>query len=86
MKPATQPKGLERKLACPEGRVPRLKRLLYGPRRERLTEDSNQQHLFDSEAVASVPVTEPVVESQTQSPKGTQGTWPPAYPRSRATS
>ena len=35
--------------------------------RMNLTEDPNQQHLFDTDAGLSVPVPEPVVENQTQS-------------------
>ena len=85
MKRAATAEELQRALACLKEEYLALKRLLYGPRRERLTEDPDQQHLFDTEAVTSVPVPEPVAESQTHSPKASQGTWPPAHPRSRAT-
>ena len=64
---------LQRALACLKEEYLVLKRLLYGPRRERLTEDPNQQHLFDTNAGLSVPLPEPVVENQTQSPHHRKG-------------
>jgi transposase len=64
---------LQRALACLKEEYLALKRLLYGPRRERLTEDPNQQHLFDSEALTSVPVPEPTLENPPQSSKQRKG-------------
>jgi transposase len=64
---------LQRALACLKEEYLVLKRLLYGPRRERLTEDPNQQHLFDTDAGLSLPVPEPIVENQTQSPYHRKG-------------
>jgi transposase len=64
---------LQRALACLKEEYLVLKRLLYGPRRERLTEDPNQQHLFDTDAGLSVPLLEPVVENQAQSPHHRKG-------------
>jgi transposase len=64
---------LQRKLACLQEEHLALKRLLYGPRRERLVEDPNQQHLFDTEALTSVPVPDPTLENPPQSPKHRNG-------------
>jgi transposase len=64
---------LQRALACLKEEYLVLKRLLYGPRRERLTEDPNQLHLFDTDADLSVAVPEPVVENQAQSPRYHKG-------------
>jgi transposase len=63
----------QRALACLKEEYLVLKRLLYGPRRERLTEDPNQQHLFDTDTGWSVPVPEPVLQNQTQSPQHRKG-------------
>jgi transposase len=64
---------LQRALACLKEEYLILKRLLYGPRRERLTEDPNQQHLFDTQALPPSPIPEPVVASQNQSPNKRKG-------------
>jgi len=64
---------LQRALACLKEEYLALKRLLFGPRRERLTEDPNQQHLFDSEARASLPVPEPASEDAPHSRKHRKG-------------
>ena len=64
---------LQRALACLKEEYLVLKRLLYGPRRERLTEDPDQQHLFDTQALTPAPVPEPVLESENQSPKKRKG-------------
>ena len=60
---------LQRALACLKEEYLALKRLLYGPRRERLTEDPNQQHLFDTEALTSLPVPEPTSGNSASIPK-----------------
>lgn len=60
---------LQRALACLKEEYLALKRLLYGPRRERFLEDPNQQHLFDTEALVSVPVPDLTLENSAQSPK-----------------
>jgi len=64
---------LQRALACLKEEYLALKRLLYGPRRERLTEDPDQQHLFDTEALTPVPVPEPTLGNSPQSPKRHKG-------------
>ena len=64
---------LQRAFACLKEEYLALKRLLYGPRRERFTEDPNQQHLFETAALTSIPVPEPALEDQTQSPKKRKG-------------
>ena len=64
---------LQRALACLKEEYLALKRLLYGPRRERFTEDPDQQHLFETQALTPIPVPEPALESQTQSPKKRKG-------------
>jgi transposase len=46
---------LQRSYACLKEEYQALKRLLFGPRRERLPEDPGQGHLFDAEPVASTP-------------------------------
>jgi transposase len=64
---------LQRAFACLKEEYLILKRLLYGPRRERLAEDPNQQHLFDTKALPPSPIPEPVVESQSQSSNKRKG-------------
>jgi transposase len=65
---------LQRALACLKEEYLALKRLLYGPRRERLMEDPDQQHLgFDTEASTSLPVPEPASEDAPHSPKHRKG-------------
>ena len=64
---------LQRAFACLKEEYLILKRLFFGPRRERLTEDPNQQHLFDTQALPPSPIPEPVVESQNQSPNKRKG-------------
>lgn len=64
---------LQRAFACLKEEYLALKRLLYGPRRERCTEDPNQQHLFETAALTSIPLPEPALEDQTQSPKKRKG-------------
>jgi transposase len=65
---------LQRALACLKEEYLALKRLLYGPRRERLTEDPDQQHLrFDTEARTSPPVPEPASEDAPHPPKHRKG-------------
>ena len=64
---------LQRTLACLKEEYLALKRLLYGPRRERLTEDPDQQHLFDTEALTPVPVPEPTLGNSPQSPERHKG-------------
>jgi transposase len=64
---------LQRALACLTEEYLVLKRLLYGPRRERFTEDPNQQHLFETPALTPPPVPEPVLQSQNPSPKKRKG-------------
>src|SRR6185312_14663219 len=46
---------LQRSYACLKEEYLALKRLLFGPRRERLPEAPGQGHLFDAEPVASTP-------------------------------
>jgi transposase len=46
---------LKRSYACLKEEYLALKRLLFGPRRERLPEDPGQGHLFDTESMASIP-------------------------------
>ncbi len=46
---------LQRSYACLKEEYLALKRLLFGPRRERLPEAPGQGHLFDTEAVTSAP-------------------------------
>src|SRR3954454_10464204 len=46
---------LQRSYACLKEEHLALKRLLFGPRRERLPEDPGQGHLFDMEPMRSVP-------------------------------
>ena len=46
---------LQRALACLKEEYLVLKRLIFGPRRERLPEDPNQRHLFDEDPPACVP-------------------------------
>jgi transposase len=46
---------LQRSYACLKEEYLALKRLLFGPRRERLPEDPGQGHLFDTEPMTSVP-------------------------------
>jgi transposase len=64
---------LQRALACLKEEYLALKRLLYGPRRERLIEDPDQQHLFDTDAPTSLPMPEPASENAPQSQKRRQG-------------
>ena len=64
---------LQRALACLKEEYLALKRLLYGPRRERLTEDPDQQHLFDTETLTPLPVPEPASEDASQSEKRRKG-------------
>ena len=46
---------LQRSFACLKEEYLALKRLLFGPRRERLPEAPGQQHLFDADPPSSVP-------------------------------
>ena len=46
---------LQRSYACLKEEHMALKRLLFGPRRERLPEDPGQGHLFDTGPMTSVP-------------------------------
>jgi transposase len=46
---------LQRSYACLKGEYLALKRLLFGPRRERLPEAPGQGHLFDAEPLTSTP-------------------------------
>ena len=46
---------LQRSYACLKEEYLTLKRMLFGPRRERLPEDPGQEHLFDMAPAASVP-------------------------------
>src|SRR5262249_18396222 len=46
---------LQRSYACLKEEYLALKRLLFGPRRERLPEAPGQQHLFDADTPQSVP-------------------------------
>src|SRR5215813_14975788 len=46
---------LQRSYACLKEEYLALKRLLFGPRRERLPEAPGQGHLFDTESLTSVP-------------------------------
>jgi transposase len=46
---------LQRSYACLKEEYLALKRLLFGPRRERLPDDPGQGHLFDTEPLASTP-------------------------------
>src|SRR5215467_4823799 len=46
---------LQRSYACLKKEYLALKRLLFGPRRERLPEAPGQGHLFDAEPTTSVP-------------------------------
>ena len=46
---------LQRSYACLKEEYLALKRLLFGPRRERLPEAPGQGHLFDTEPMASIP-------------------------------
>jgi len=46
---------LQRSYACLKEEYLALKRLLFGPRRERLPEAPGQQHLFDADPQPSVP-------------------------------
>jgi hypothetical protein len=46
---------LQRSYACLKEEYLALKRLLFGPRRERLPEAPGQQHLFDADPPPSVP-------------------------------
>jgi transposase len=55
---------LQRSYACLKEEYLALKRLLFGPRRERLPEDPGQQHLFDMGASACAPL-EPVESATT---------------------
>jgi transposase len=64
---------LQRALACLKEEYLALKRLMFGPRRERLTEDPNQQHLFDTEALTSPPAPEPASEDAPHSQKRRKG-------------
>ena len=64
---------LQRALACLKEEYLALKRFLYGPRRERLTEDPNQQHLFDTEAGCVGPRARLTLENSAQSPKQRKG-------------
>ena len=64
---------LQKALACLKEEYLALKRLLYGPRRERLTEDPSQQHLFDTEALTSLPLPELASEDAPQSQKRRKG-------------
>src|SRR3954469_19168327 len=47
--------GAQRSHACLKEEYLALKRLLCGPRRERLPEDPGQGHLFDTEPMTSTP-------------------------------
>src|SRR5271165_4380909 len=46
---------LQRSYSCLKEEYLALKRLLFGPRRERLPEAPDQQHLFDADPPPSVP-------------------------------
>src|ERR1700757_2521252 len=46
---------LQRSYACLKEEYLALKRLLFGPRRERLPEAPGQQHLFDADGAPSAP-------------------------------
>src|SRR5271166_496718 len=46
---------LQRSYACLKEEYLALKRLLFGPRRERLPEAPGQQHLFDTDVAPPVP-------------------------------
>jgi transposase len=65
---------LQRSYACLKEEYLALKRLLFGPRRERLPEDPGQQHLFDTAAPPSTPP-EPAADAAEPTPprKGRKG-------------
>jgi transposase len=58
---------LQRAFACLKEEYLALKRLMFGPRRERLPEDPNQQHLFDPGAPPLVPETPDADQDQSSS-------------------
>src|SRR3954447_5477708 len=57
---------LQRSYACLKEAYLALKRLLFGPRRERLPEAPGQGHLFDTEPMTSTPP-EPAVSDPSES-------------------
>src|SRR5215468_3736541 len=59
---------LQRSYACLKEEYLALKRLLFGPRRERLPEAPGQQHLFDADPPPSVPEGPPDPEPAAGSP------------------
>src|SRR5918995_6514525 len=61
---------LQRSYACLKEEYLALKRLLFGPRRERLPEAPGQGHLFDTEPITSVPPELPVSDPSEPSPAG----------------
>src|SRR6516165_7251920 len=59
---------LQRSYACLKEEYLALKRLLFGPRRERLPEAPGQGHLFDAEPTTSVPPEPPASDPSEPAP------------------
>src|SRR5262245_34279081 len=59
---------LQRSYACLKEEYLALKRLLFGPRRERLPEAPGQGHLFDTEPITSVPPEPPASDPSESAP------------------
>jgi transposase len=59
---------LQRSYACLKEEYLALKRLLFGPRRERLPEDPGQGHLFDTEPLTSIPPEPPAGDPSEPAP------------------
>jgi Transposase C of IS166 homeodomain len=60
-----------------------LKRLVFGPRRERLPEAPGQQHLFDTDVPPPVPdlPTDPELDPESPARRPRKGAWPQSDPR-----
>jgi transposase len=78
---------LQRALACLKEEYLALKRLMFGPRRERLPEDPNQLHLFDAPVIAPAEAADAAEAEPASSRKRRKGhgrrTIPDHVPRQR---
>ena len=64
---------LQRSYACLKEEYLALKRLFFGPRRERLPEAPGQQHLFDDDAPLSLPRNQPIPRRPRNRPRANEG-------------
>ena len=79
-RPCATTEELQRSYACLKEEYLALKRLLFGPRRERLPEAPGQQHLFDAEPRRCRLINPPASAGRGPPREAQEGARPPAIP------